>query len=340
MVSEKMRHRNRFIHLSAVLIAMAWMSGCSLIYKTTGDILVGYGRAEMTPYLLKLDDIDMACATGVSLTPFLASFESVHSDPDRLVVLTYSLAAACAQEQAQEQALRYQRATREGRAAEAQDARTLEKRYAVLAAQRLETSHERMKSVYGEVGPARCPRLRTEFDELVFMVGWLNGIQAMLYDTAAGGSEGVPRSIAGNARHAAACLDNKKWWGVPRAMRASVEAILPALAPEDAEPWAVLEESVQQGYQSGVRLSSALYVTAAYSTDNRERLREGIREFAAHGDNLDDRYAMLDAMAAFMIRGISDRLWTRETGRRTPFGELGHFHDEPSGSDVDIEDLL
>lgn len=325
----------------AVLLALVvCLQGCGLVYKTTGDILTGYGRSYMTPWLLEMKDVDMACATGASLTPFLASFESVHAHPERLVVLTYTLAASCAQRQALEQGLRYRRAGDQGLAARAGDARTLEKRYSALAAARLQTSWRYMLESYGKVAEDRCPRLRTDFDELVFMVGWLNGVQAMLYDAAAGGSLGVPRSIAGNARHAAACLDNEKWWGVPMAMKASVEVILPALAEEGAQPWTVLDESVRRGYNAGVRLSSALYVMAAWSLDDRERMREGIRGFVAHADRLDPDYAMLDAMAEFMLRGISDRVWTDDTGRRTPFGELGRFHDDEPASSVDIEGLL
>lgn len=326
----------------AGLLALALMlQGCSIIYKTTGDILVSFGRSEMTPYLLTYDDVEMACTTGTAFTPFLASFEQVHSSPERLVVLTYSMAAVCAQEQALEQTLRYMRAMDHGRAGVARDARTQEKHYSKLAASRLYESHRRAVRAYGEPTENSCPRLRTDFDELVFMVGWLNGVQAMLYDGAANGSLGVPRDIAGKARHAARCLDNEKWWGVPRAVRASVEVILPALGPEDATPWETLDASVQQGYDTGVRLSSALYVMAAYSVDDRERMRRGIRGFARNNEELDENYAMLNAIARFTVKGVSDRLWTEARGERTPFGELGSFwDDDASGGEADIEDLL
>lgn len=325
----------------AALMLVLLLQGCSIIYKTTGDILVNFGRSEMTPYLLTYDDVDMACTTGTAFTPFLASFEQVHSNPERLVVLTYSMAAVCAQEQAMEQAMRYTRAVDQGRAGEARDARTQEKHHSRLAASRLYESHRRAVSAYGEPTENSCPRLRTDFDELVFMVGWLNGVQAMLYDGASNGSLGVPRDIAAKARHAANCLDSEKWWGVPRALRASVGVILPALAPEDADPWSQLDQAVQRGYDAGVRLSSALYVMAAYSVDDRERIREGIRGFARNNEELDENYAMLDAIARFTVKGVSDRLWTDAVGERTPFGELGSFwDDEEPGDDADIEDLL
>jgi hypothetical protein len=63
------------------------------------------------------------------------------------------------------------------------------------------------------------------------------------------------------------------------------------------------------------------------------------RDGAAHDEKIDKEYAMLDDMAAFMIRAISDQIWTEAVGRRTPFGKPGGFHDDDKPSSVDIEDL-
>lgn len=333
----------RPFRLAALLAGVMVLQGCSVIYKTTGDILVNYGRSEMTPYLLTYDDMGMACATGEGLTPFLVSFESVHAKPTRLAVLTNSMAAVCADNMALQEELRYGRAMRRGDTPEAQDARTLQKRHSEVAASRLYESYLRSVKQYGEVEHGgQCPRLRSEFDELVFMVGLISGVQALLHDATADVAVGVPRDIAAKVERAATCLDSEKWWGVPQGIRASLWNILPMLAPEGVDAWAELESSVDQGYAAGVRLASALYVVTGYSVGDDERVRRGIRGFAANNEELDPDYAMLDAISGFMVEGVSDRLWTEATGQRTPFKRLGTFWDDTrdSSSDVDIDDLL
>lgn len=332
----------RSLLLIALLIYGLTLQGCTAIYKATGDILVNYGRAEMTPYLLTYNDLDMACATGESLTPFLVSFESVNANPTRLAVLTNSMAALCAQQRALEQELRYVRALQNGLAAEASDARTLQKRYSAVAGARLYESHQRSLAEYGEVTDKRCPRLRTDFDEMVFMIGLLNGVQALLYDASADNTLGLPRNIAAKASEAAVCLDNEKWWGVPEGIQAAVWSILPMLAPTGTDPWKGLQQASQHGYDAGVRLSSALYAVSAYSASNDEQLRRAIREFSQNGENLNPDYAMLDAIATFTVLAISDRMWTNAIGERTPFKTLGTFWDDPKdvGTMLDIEDLL
>ena len=333
----------RPFRLAALLAGVMVLQGCSVIYKTTGDILVNFGRSEMTPYLLTYDDMGMACATGEGLTPFLVSFEAVDSKPTRLAVLTNSMAAVCADNHALQEELRYSRAMKRGDTPEAQDARTLQKRHSEVAAARLYESYLRSVKQYGEVEPgAQCPRLRSEFDELVFMVGLISGVQALLHDATADVAVGVPRDIAAKVERAATCLDNEKWWGVPQGIRASLWNILPMLAPEGVDAWAHLEDSIDQGYADGVRLASALYVVTAYSVGDEERVRRGIRGFAANDEELDPDYAMLDAISGFMVEGVSDRLWTEATGQRTPFKRLGTFWDDTrdSDSDINIDDLL
>lgn len=325
-----------------VAAALMAMQGCTAVYKTTGDILVNFGRAEMTPYLLQYDDIGMACATGEGFTPFLSSFESVGAKPGRLAVLVNTLAATCSDGKAWEQELRYLRDMRAGDVVSAQDARALQKRYAAVSAQRQYAAYQRMVDYYGEVdGPKDCPRLRSDFDEVVFMTGLLSGVQAVLNDAVADGSLGVPRDIAAKVERAAGCLDNEKWWGVPMGVRAALWNTLPMIAPDGVDAKAELRQAAAQGYQSGVRLASVLYVVSTYGTGDMDDVRAGIRGFAAHGKDLNADYRMMDSIAEFMITGISDRLWTEATGKRTPFDGLGTFWDDQGPqNDINIDDLL
>ena len=317
------------------------LAGCSPVYKTTGDILVNYGRSEMTPYLLQQNDLGMACATGEAMTPFLVSFETVGASPARIAVLTNSMAALCGQQRALEQELRYLRAVRRGRSDEARDSRILQKRFSAQAGARLYESWQRTRSQYPEIRNGKCPRLRTDFDEMVYLVGLVSGVQALVYDTVADNKLGLPRNIPALAAESAGCLDNDKWWGTPMAIQLTVWAILPMLAPDDIDPWPRLRQADKLGRQHGVRLSSALYTMAAYSVGNGEELERAVHGFPQPVDELDPDYQMLNAISRFTLQTISDRIWTEETGSRTPYAALGTLpQDEQTASPEDIEDLL
>lgn len=321
--------------------SFAALQGCGMIYKSTGDILISYGKADMMPYVMTYDDVDMGCVMGLAQTPLLMSFESVGSNPDKLAVIVFATAATCSDEQSLQAQLRYMRAIKAGDVSGAQDARIEQKRWAALSAKRQLISYNRAIKSYGDLSDGQCPKLKSDFDQLVWMFGMLSGLQALANDTTADGSVGVPRNIAANASQGATCLDNAKWWGVPNGMRGVVWSMLPMLAPEGAKPWQMLEDSANAGFKDGVRLGSALYAMAAYSKGDDARLKQVIRDFAAHGKNINPNYRMLDAIANSIILGLSDRLWTQATGKRTPFGGLGTFWDDaPTQPKIDINDLL
>jgi hypothetical protein len=312
-----------------------------MIYKTTGDILINYGQDDMLPYVMTWDDVPMGCAMGQSMTPLLMSFESVGSDPDKLATLVFTTAASCSDENSLQAQLRYLRDLKAGNVSDAQDARIVQKRWAAISAKRQLIAYDRTIKAFGKVKDGECPKLKTDFDQLVWMVGMVSGLQALLNDTTADGSVGVPRNIAADAAQGSNCLDNTKWWGVPEGIRGAVWNMLPMLAPQGTDSWKMLDDAAQLGFKSGVRLGSAMYAMAAYSKGDDKRLKQAIRDFVAHDKNINPDYRMLDAMAVSIIQGLSDRLWTKATGKRTPFGGLGTFWDDaPTQPNVDIKDLL
>lgn len=331
----------RALRLAGAAMLMVFLQGCGMIYKTTGDVLIGFGRAEMVPYMMGDDDARIACAAGEAQTPLLLSFQRVGAHPDKLAVLMYVTAASCTDELALQEELRYLRAVKQGNVSEAQDARITQKRYAAISARRQYESYQRMLAAYEPKGD-ECPRLKSDFDQLVWLIGNLGGVQALVNDGVADGTVGVPRDIAAKVERSAACLDNEKWWGAPRGIRASIWNLLPMLAPKNAQPWEELEKSAQLGFRHGVRLGSAMYALSAYSKGDTQRLRKAIRDFAAHDKNISSEWRMIDIMGGVMVQNISDRMWTEATGKRTPLGGLGTFWDEASRSTpkVNIDDLL
>lgn len=331
----------RAFRILAILLVVSSMQGCSLIYKTTGDILIHFSEDELTPWMIADEDVGMSCALGESMTPLLMAFGEVGAHPQKLGVMTYTTASVCAEQKALEEELRYSRALQAGNVTEARDARSNQKRYHALAAMRQHTAYELLVGQYRRMEDDTCPRLRSDFDELVWLVGLISGVQGVLNDGAADGFVGVPRNVPAQVGRGAQCLDNDKWWGAPEGLRGALWSTLPALAPEDADPWAMLEEAAEQGFDNGVRLGSALHAQSAWTQGDEARLREVIRDFAAWDGEPDEQYRFLDTVALYMITGLSDRLWTEATGQRTPFDRLGEFwDDEDEEDDLDIEGLL
>ena len=330
------------LFLTAVVV-LAGLQGCAAIYKTTGDVLVSYGQDKLLPYMLTYRDVRMGCITGDAQTPLLMSFETAGSSPGKLGVMVFTTAAICAQDKSLDAQLRYMRDVRAGHVSEAQDARIVQKRWAALAARRQLKAYNLMTKEFGKFDNGQCPRLRNDFDKLVWLVGNISGLTALVNDSTADGTVGVPRNIVGEVNQHMTCLDNEKWWGAPQAVRAAVWTLLPQLMPKGAQPWKVLQHSSQIGFDKGVRLSSALYAMSAYSKGDNKRLRQAIRDFAANDKNLDPHYAMIDSIARDIIMGLSDQLWTENTGKRTPVGGLGTFWDDQSPdsqSNVNINDLI
>ncbi|BAP14666.1 MAG: hypothetical protein AOY29_10015 [Alcanivorax borkumensis] len=342
MGSLSMKKMLRHSGLALVGSAILALQGCGVVYKATGDVLVSFGRSEMLPYMMTYDDVRMACVTGEAQTPLLMSFERVGSDPSKLGAMVFTVAATCAEQIALDAELRYMRSVKDGRVSEAQDARIEQKRWSAIAANRQYKAYNYMMQAFGEVKDGECPNMNNDFDEMVWLVGNISGVQSLLNDGASDGAVGVPRDIAAKVERNMKCLDNDQWWGVPRGTRAAVWNLLPMLAPPNADAWAELEASAKAGFDSGIRLGSALYAMSAFSKGNDERLRQAIRDYAANDEGLNPDYAMLDAIAGFIIQGISDREWTENTGKRTPIGGTGTFWDDTasSGPAIDINDLL
>lgn len=328
----------------ALVGAIALLPGCtSLAYKIAGQQTIKFSKNEMVPYLLTYDDTQMACASGEALTPLLMTFEAVGADPNQLAIMVYTAAGMCAESEALNHELRYLRAAQQQNIVEAQDARIAQKRWHELAARRQYVAYQRFIRYYGEMKQGKCsPEIDDDFDQLMYLVGLVAGVQSVLNDTQSDQAVGVPRDIAAKVERMAACVDSNKWWGLPQGIRASLWNILPMLAPAGSKPMETLARVAKQGEKQGVRLGHAMWALSAYGNGDKELTKNIIRDFAAAGRTVKiaDEFRMMDAMAAQMILAMSDRLWTEATGTRTPMGGLGTFWDDKPKSAGNIDDLL
>lgn len=328
----------RFALLTAALISM---SGCSMIYKTTGWFAYDFTEDYAIPFGLKGNDPQMACAMSEGMTGALLSFSEVAHTPDRAAITMYMMAGACAEDRAQEEGLAYLRAFKTQNIGEAKDARIREKRQFALAANRQYQAYRHLVAEFGEPGQ-QCPDLSDD-DELFWVTGLLSGVQAVMNDVRSQGAVNVPKDIAMKATRGIQCVDNQRWWGIPQAASAAVAVMLPD-ADNDQDPWSEMHEASRIASDAGVRLAHAVEITVADGSGNQEQLRDAIRRHAASIKKTpsNTQYRMMDIMATRQIQAISDRMWTEATGARTPIGELGTFWDDVrvQAPSLDIDDLL
>lgn len=332
------------IPLLFLAFAVAMLSGCTnMAYKFAGDQMMKFGKKEMAPYLMQMDDVPMLCGTAESLTPLLMTFEAVGTDPNQMAVMVYMGAALCSETDAFEYELEAIRATQQGRFEDAKDARIAQKRAHMLAAKRQQISYQRFLAYYGDLPPGKCPKqLKGDIDELIFLLGMVSGVKAMLNDIQSGGAVNVPKDVGGKILYWTQCLDNAKWWELPSGMRSTVWNFLPALAPEGAKPMEDQARVAKVGEQAGIRLAHAIWAISAYGNGDVDMTKRALREFAEAPKThpVDQKFLILDAVATEIVMGISDRMWTEAVGTRTPAGAVGTFPDDKPKASGNIDDLL
>lgn len=332
-------------------IAVFLLSGCSTIYRSTydnaGTALNIYAKEEMTPYLMSTNDIGMACAMGEATSNLLLSFERVTYTPKKTGMSGLFSASLCSQIKAFEAELRHQRALYEGRANEARDAQIQKNRFLRITARRQYKAYKLFKAEYGEPDDDNCPTFDSRSDEFYYLVGLLSGVQSANSDFTSGRSVGVPTDLLTKASRASRCLNSSKWWGVPRALRAVSWTIVPGQTPENKSPWDELEKATNVASKKGVRLAYAFQVLAADNKGKSDLLKETITEAVESRKQTPPpkKHRLLDEVSFLLVKMVSDRLWTENTGHRTPTGKLGTFwastkKEKESESDENLNKLL
>jgi hypothetical protein len=327
----------------SLLSLLVLLSACTTVYKGTGSVMIGYAEDHGVPYILAIDDVTLGCSMVEAFSPFLLSFSQVTTSPDQLAVLFYLMAGNCTEFKAWDEELRYLRAVHAKNSIEAQDARIAQQRLLGLAAQRQLTGYHYLASAFVEPG-AECPTFVSENDELYWLLGLLNGIQAIINDIASAGTVEVPMGIAAKVGRGAACLDNEKWWGTPAAIQAGIWIAIPANKPVDKDPVQVLQDSMQLGLRQGIRIPQVLATQVFLGQGNIEMVKKIIRNYTGliKQTTASQTYKILNQISDIQIQAISDRLWTEATGMRTPLGRIGSFWDDPEKivDTIEIDEIL
>ena len=334
----------RLFAISGVLLFAA---GCASVETGATNLGINLIERRIIPPQLEIDDVDMACRFATANFPLISGgTRAFGGDPQLLESLLLVSSAACSEQRAVEEELRYLRASKQNNISEAQDARIGQKRLLEVTARRQLRAFEAMRNkledkynfTYGE----KCPEFRRDFDELVYLLGTVAGLQAVVNDIASQQMVGVPTDIAPKAERALACLQNAKWWGAPNAARAVVWSILPG-ASEGKDIWGTFRLSMTIGERHGVRLSHVMYGLSALAVGDTARFRDATKRFANVKDYKGSvQYRLVEGLANATMLNLSDRYWTENTGTRTPVGAMGKYWDEeaamPEGMNVD--DLL
>lgn len=332
--------------MATIVITTTVVTGCSQVIKTGANVALGFTENHIVPPILAMEDAEMVCNSGNSLTPAIMSTKDMGADPTRVAVLMYSAAGICAEQRALDAELRYLRAAKAGQITEAQDARIEQKRWAALAAQRQYTGYQmfqsRFEKKYSRALGEGCPTLKGDVEQTVYLLGMLSGLQAMTNDINSGGAVNVPKDIAGVVERGMTCLDNTKFWGAPQAARAVIWTLLPGAGDGKPEPYATMKQSMQIGEQKGVRLAHALYAVAAQASGEDEKMRDALKSFAqarSETKPVNPQFKLIDSMASIMVQGIADRYWTENTGTRGAEDGMERFWDE-SGDNSGLDELF
>ncbi len=335
-------HRTKSIAnwIAIAVVSLLILSGIlQLLTRHSGKLLVNFIENQATPYLLNAEDVQMGCVMSEAFSLVLPSLSEVNVSPYRLAVLFDFLAGSCAEFKAAEEELRYLRAERSKNILEAQDARILQKRYLNLAARRQLKGYYNLEQIFATKLGEECPLFNSEIEELYWLVGLMNGLQAVLNDLVSEGSANVPLDISHKVGRGANCLENEKWWGLPNAIQASLWANSLSMPPRNQDPLVILDKAVQTGLSQGVRVGQVIKAKIFIGLGDDTQVKEIIREnVSARKQFPSPKYAFLDRVATAKLLAISDYLWTEATGKRTPMGRMGTFWDD-SAEEMDFVDL-
>lgn len=240
----KIKQNRKLFFWVASLMLVLFFSTTILLVKNSEKLLVGFIEDHAVPYVLKTDDVEMGCVMAEALTLLVPSLAQLNASPYKLAVMFDFLSGSCAEFKAWEEELRYIRAIHAKNVIEAQDARISQKRYLNLAARRQLKGYLNLELAYDEVPNTDCPELNNWNDEFYWLVGLMDGLQAVLNDLASEGGAKVPLDISLKVGRGANCLNNEKWWGVPNAIQVAIWMSFPENKPEGINSLDVLDQTI------------------------------------------------------------------------------------------------
>lgn len=318
------------------------ITGCS-VRDMAADGMVSFGNDYISPWFMASEDTDVMCAMGEGMA---AMTFPLGPNIDPMIPMLTLASGMCADERAKTEELRFLRAMYHNDVSTAQDARTMQKRWTSLAAKRQYFGYQAAVRYFGEPG-GECPDFSDHNEEMAYLFGMFGGLQAFQMDLSTSGAAGVPMSVMPKALEGLKCVDSDKYWGIPNAVLAVMDITKAKLDDDKAAIQLGMDRldlASRVGEKEGVRMVHLIKATLYATQGDEAGLKEVIRNHVAVKEEYpaNPDLNLLDDMATRGLLLMSDKLWTANTGQRTPFGKFGTFWDDKVVSDdvMDIDDLL
>lgn len=326
----------------AGIILISATTGCS-VRDMAASGMVSFGNDYISPWFMASDDTDVMCAMGEGMA---AMTFPMGPNIDPMIPMVTLASGMCADEKAKAEELRFLRAMRKNDVPTAQDARTMQKRWTKLAAERQYFGYQAAVRYFGVPG-GECPDFADKNEEMAYLFGMFGGLQAVQMDLSVNGAAGVPLDLMPKALDGLKCVDSDEFWGIPNAVLAVVDISKARLDQDESAIQLGMDRlslAARTGEAEGVRMVHLIEATLYMSQGDETAVKDVIRKHATMKDEYpaNPDLNLLDEMATRGLRLISDKLWTANTGQRTPFGKFGTFWDDqfiPSDA-MDIDDLL
>jgi len=328
--------------LSVFFLTHLSISGCSLLYKPVGATLISYAESEALPFFLAEPDPDLLCLSGTSLLPLLASFERVDVEPSKLEISLFLLSGFCAEQDAHALDISELMSNQNKRYVDAISYASLKKRSLALAAKRQYRSYQSSLIAFSDTPPGECPSFSNDMDTLLFLLGNLQGLEALLNNGKSSSMTNVPLNISNDIYRAMRCVENKKWWGVPTAVQAALLVFLPELNRADSKRIDhLLQKSIEQGWESGVPLAETVALAALEGQGKHEEIEALLKNHYQNAikSHYDQRWLAITRINNRHVDNYSDHQQLSKGNALTPEQSEPHLIEAAPSYDLDLDDL-
>ena len=328
--------------LSVFFLTHLSISGCSLLHKPVGATLISYAESEALPFFLTETDPDLLCLSGTSLLPLLNSFENVDVDTSKIGISLFLLSGFCAEQDAHALDISELMSDKNERYVDAISYAALKKRTLALAAKRQYRSYQNTLLAFSGNPAEQCPSFANDIDALQFLLGYLQGLEALLNDGKSGAMANIPLNISNDIYRAMNCIEDKKWWGVPTAVQAALLVFLPELNRTDSKRIDyLLEESIKEGWRSGVPLAETVALAAWEGQGNHKKIETLLENHYKNSieSNYDQRWLAITRISNRHLDNYSDHLQLSNGDSLTPAQAEPFLIEAIPSYDLDLDDL-
>lgn len=329
---------------SFIVFAVFLTQGCNSLYKPIGSTLIAYSEDHALPEFLETTDVDLACQSGTSLLPLLSSFSRVGTDTKKIEISLYLLSAFCAEQQAHYFELLENLSDQAKTYRQSISYSSLKKRAYQKAAKHQLASYASTLAAFNYSAETSCPEFSRDLDEVLFLLGHLQGLEALLNGGKSAGLIIIPLNVSNDIYRAMACLDNKKWWGVPQVVEATLLIFLPELDRTKSKIVDItIEESIAHGRQQGVPLAETIALAAWEGQGSTDKVKKLIQEHFQSLSTLkvDDKWLVINNINNRHLQNRAD-IFLLEQGKSIPPDIASAFRPIPettSDIEFDLDDL-